>query len=376
MKRISTLLSLLAISAISNAQNISESFENYSTLAPLTNNCWSFTDVNLTTTSGITGTHSLTVLPATSNGGSSATPRIGQIMTPYINLIAGTSITLNAKISNRLSTTGTRTVSARFLDLAGNYTPVVATVTFDRSTNAAGTYSLTIPVAASEVKKLVIDVNGAGDGNTYLLMDDFTYASTFNTSAPYACGSSTIALPIKLLGFSGHLDNHTVKLQWSVADNHTGDRFEIQKSTNGSTFNATSILFTTAAVGNESYTYNDPAAFTTTVYYRIKIVNKNNTTSFSPVVTVKGAAVENKNIRLMQNPVQETMNLQYTSAVKATMSLNIYTMTGVKVQATTLTVNEGMNSLTLPLVSSVSKGMYVATLSSGNEHTTIKFSKK
>ncbi len=82
MKRISTLFSLLVFAAASNAQTINETFENYSSLSELTNNCCSFSGVGLSTTTGITGTKSLVIIPTTSAGGS-GNSNIAQIITPF-----------------------------------------------------------------------------------------------------------------------------------------------------------------------------------------------------------------------------------------------------------------------------------------------------
>ena len=229
MKKISTLCALVLFSAFSYAQTINETFENYSNATELTDKCWSLSGVGLTKTTGITGNSSLFITPTTS-AGTSTNSNIGQIVTPYINLQAGVDLTFKIKLSNKLSTQATRTIQASLLDFSGVYSPVLVTLTLDKNSSFTSAYTVTVPITASGIKKLVIDITGKGDGNSYLFVDDLTYLSTYNYNAPYACGSAPVILPIKLTSFSGSLVNNKVQLKWTVTENETGDRFEWKKA--------------------------------------------------------------------------------------------------------------------------------------------------
>ena len=108
---------------------------------------------------------------------------------------------------------------------------------------------------------------------------------------PYAntggCPVAEIPLPIKLLSFQGAVVNGKAQLNWLVDDNHTGDRFQIEKSNDGKNFSVNSVLFTTTKIGTETYTYTENAKLEGGAYYRIKIINKDNSVSYSKIVFLK-----------------------------------------------------------------------------------------
>ena len=378
MNKIFTLFASSFFCAASlNAQTINETFENYSSGTQLTNNCWSLSGVDLSTTMGISSTKSLFIVPTTS-AGSSANSNIGQIITPFINLVAGTSITLKLKLSNDLAGQATRTVQARLLNFSGVYSSVLATITLDKNSTSASAYTLTVPIAAAGVQKLVLDINGNGDGNTWMFLDDMVYASTYNYSAPYACGTyaSPITLPIKLLSFSGSVLNNKVQLQWLVDDNHTGDRFEVEKSNDGKNFRVNAMLFTTGEIGNAAYAYNEATVLDGGVYYRIKIINKDNSVSYSKVIFLKkataGTAAE---ITLLQNPIQSTLSFSFTSSTTETATVNLYNMAGIKVLSFDITVQKGLNTITEPVDSKVTKGTYILEMRSTTQRRPVKVTK-
>src|SRR5215207_9943106 len=104
------------LSVQSFAQTINEGFESASSLTDLTNNCWSFVGVSFSTTTGITGTHSLQVIPTTSGGATvGGNANTAMIVTPYINFVANTNLAVSIKLSSNLATQAERTVKARLL---------------------------------------------------------------------------------------------------------------------------------------------------------------------------------------------------------------------------------------------------------------------
>jgi hypothetical protein len=377
MKTISTLCTLVLFATVVNAQTINETFENYSTTTDLTNKCWSLSGVGLSKTTGITGSSSLFIIPTTS-AGSSTNSNIGQIVTPYINLQAGTDLTFKIKLSNKLSTQATRTVQARLLDFSGVYSPVLATLTLDKNSAFTSAYTVTVPIAATGVQKLVIDINGNGDGNSYLFLDDLIYLSTYNYDAPYACGSngSFSTLPVKLTSFSGSLVNNKVQLKWTVAENETGDRFELEKSNDGKNFSVSSILFTTSQIGNEAYLYNEVVALEGGVYYRIKIINKDNSISYSSVVFLKSnAGTITEKITLLKNNLQSSLSFSLNSSNTEAANVNLYNAAGVKVYSSDITIQKGINTIAVDTYINFAHGIYILEVASTTKRIAVKLTK-
>ncbi len=55
------------------------------------------------------------------------------------------------------------------------------------------------------------------------------------------------------------MKNDKTVLQWAIAENETGERFEVEKSNNGKNFVMAGLLFTTEKQGIETYFFKDAA---------------------------------------------------------------------------------------------------------------------
>ncbi|MFN2438584.1 MAG: hypothetical protein ABR503_05255 [Chitinophagaceae bacterium] len=375
MKKISTLFALVLTATLVTAQTINETFENYSSTTDLTNKCWSLSGAGLSTTAGITGTKSLVIIPTTSAGGS-ANSNTAQIMTPYINLQAGVNVTFKIKLSNDLSTQATRIIQARLLDFAGVYSSVLVTLTLDKNSTSASAYIVTVPIASAGIKKLVLDITGNGDGNSSLFLDDIIYSSTYNYDAPYACGSngSFSTLPVKLTSFSCSLINTKAQLKWTVEANETGDRFEIERSIDGRNFSTASVIFITNKIGSESYSYNETKTLDGGAYYRIKIINKDNSVSYSSVVYLKNASEKTlEKITLLQNNTQ-SIAFSFNASITEPAVVNLYNAAGIKMYSLNITTKKGANTV-IENVRNLSHGIYILEVASTTQRLSVKLNK-
>ncbi|WP_299756469.1 GDSL-type esterase/lipase family protein [uncultured Pontibacter sp.] len=96
-------------------------------------------------------------------------------------------------------------------------------------------------------------------------------------------------LPVELAAFSASSNpNQNVTLSWQTASEKDNAYFEVQRSLNGNDFQeigrVTGAGTTSMA---QSYTYTDAAAMAGTLYYRLKQVDTDGTSSFSKVVQVQ-----------------------------------------------------------------------------------------
>ncbi|MBL7739462.1 MAG: T9SS type A sorting domain-containing protein [Chitinophagaceae bacterium] len=128
--------------------------------------------------------------------------------------------------------------------------------------------------------------------------------------SPAAAFSATtsFALPVKLVKWEATPANGKVKLQWTTASEVNAGHFVIERSADGVHY--TSVA-TVQAAGNSTadiqYSKEDPNPLAGKSYYRLKMVDLDGKTEYSPVRTVilSTTAV----IRLAANPVQEKLEL-------------------------------------------------------------------
>ncbi len=115
--------------------------------------------------------------------------------------------------------------------------------------------------------------------------------------------------PLKLISFTGSLTlDNTVALQWITTLETKTRYFIIEKTTN---FMNYTILDTVYADNNanftETYSANDPRPIMGMNYYRLRIVNADGTTSYSPVVAIR--FTNSKAPLLFPNPASAFVNI-------------------------------------------------------------------
>jgi hypothetical protein len=70
-----------------------------------------------------------------------------------------------------------------------------------------------------------------------------------------------------------------------VSQNETADQFEVEKSTDGKHFFLAALVFGTDKAENGRYEFYEKGGHQK-ILYRIKVINKNRETGYSPVVEI------------------------------------------------------------------------------------------
>ena len=183
-------------------------------------------------------------------------------------------------------------------------------------------------------------------------------------------------LPLSIISFSGTLNQGVPLLKWTVADNETGDHFELQKSSDGTRFSTVAAISVTDKEGLESYAYNDQKIFGGSTYYRLKMVNKTYSVAYSRIIVLKNLIGKNGGkITILENPVGSALTFNYNASQTEIKTVDLYNVLGVKVYSAKVNVETGVNSISLTLGNKVTKGIYVMELSDNNEISTAKIIK-
>ena len=100
--------------------------------------------------------------------------------------------------------------------------------------------------------------------------------------------SSSRPLPVELTRFNATAQAKGVALSWATATEKNNDRFEVQRSADGQSFQT---IGTVKGQGNSSslreYSFTDSRPFAGQSYYRLRQVDTDGSSAFSPVVTVQ-----------------------------------------------------------------------------------------
>ena len=110
----------------------------------------------------------------------------------------------------------------------------------------------------------------------------------FTSPSPAPPPTITIT-PAKVTSINGNISNGKLLLQWTVSENENADQFEIEKSSDGKNFKVAALVFGTDKSVSDNYSFYEKAA-TKKIVYRVKIINKNQTVSYSIGVVINPEA--------------------------------------------------------------------------------------
>lgn len=195
-------------------------------------------------------------------------------------------------------------------------------------------------------------------------------------------GDKTNPLPVSLTAFTATRSNQNVLLAWATATEQNNAGFEVQVSTNGTTFHKLAFIASQSPNSSQklAYTYTDAEAGKSgTRYYRLRQLDITGGESFSPVraVAFDGAAVAVA-LSAYPNPFGDKVDFNLDASTLGTngvAQVQLLDMTGRIVREQSLTVQNA--SLTLDNLSDLRSGLYVARIMLPNGVTkTIRIQKQ
>jgi len=167
-----------------------------------------------------------------------------------------------------------------------------------------------------------------------------------------------VTLPLKLLNFSGHLqNNNAVSLQWQTADEQGVSKYELQYSTDGINYAYTLDVAQAQNEDNNNYDYlhDDPVSGNN--YYRIKMINADGSFTYSNVVMI---TVTNDNYVIVSpNPAADNIVITLPDTDEATVA--IYNSVGSLVKTARL-----YSAITTTDIHSLFSGTYFINIVENN----------
>ncbi|HMP87250.1 MAG TPA: T9SS type A sorting domain-containing protein, partial [Lacibacter sp.] len=208
-----------------------------------------------------------------------------------------------------------------------------------------------------------------------------TTGSASNTNRMYSIWfrdfnyQQPLILPVKLLSFNGNSHNQKVTLNWMVDMNEDADSYEVEKSTNGRDFSKVALVFPTNKQGVESYIYNAAAPAQGKELYRLKLVDKNGTISYSRILAFQAAGAATANtLRIAGNPAGGQLNVSYQTNNRQ-ITLRVLNMNGGTLLQQTVATMTGTNLIGVDISSIAGTGLYILEVVDGPVRTSTRFVK-
>jgi glucose/arabinose dehydrogenase len=176
----------------------------------------------------------------------------------------------------------------------------------------------------------------------------------------------TAVLPLTLLSFSGASHSGYNDLKWKTADQSNIERFVIEYSTNGTSWQAAGAVPAVNQTGDISYSYRHYTTETGKILYHLRIEEIDGKQRYSPIIVLNSK--EKNSIRVY--PTILTNNILQVSSEKMITRINIIDGNGRLVMEKVTGGQQGYFTVSLP---TLSKGMYWVQLQtdSGNESVKI-----
>lgn len=183
-----------------------------------------------------------------------------------------------------------------------------------------------------------------------------TPSSFYTVGSEVVGGALCAVLPMQITSFEA-LPAHdgTVTIRWVAENESATDKYILERSANGSTWEAIKTISATGNGGVQKYVTQDPNPLYPVSYYRIQQVTANNTTTYSQMVVAKMDEAINNTFVSTPNPARESVNITFReNALPQNISVELLNNMGVRVPVKP-DFNGNIISLKLP---ALSNGIY------------------
>jgi hypothetical protein len=181
--------------------------------------------------------------------------------------------------------------------------------------------------------------------------------------------TSGFPLPLALQSFSGALVNNSTKLEWAASNEVNVKEYAVEESTDKENFNVIGLVVAKNSTGINNYEYTTTAPKATT-YYRLKMINKDGSFTYSSIVALNGN-VSTKKLTVFPNPAISTITLTHEQAIDGA-TIKIFSVNGKTVSVANVQTGATQTSID---VSSLIKGSYIVSYENNGSRTITQFVK-
>jgi hypothetical protein len=150
--------------------------------------------------------------------------------------------------------------------------------------------------------------------------------SGFGAGIPGASGP----LPVTLLSFTGKLQKENVLLEWTTGFEQNSRGFEIEKSFDGAGFHKIGFVSSANSINGMSYNFTDPQKAAEYNYYRLKLVDIDNTFKYSDVVLVKNNNSK-QDVLITANPFIDNLTFRFSQIPNGKVTVSVYDIKGSRI---------------------------------------------
>ena len=189
-------------------------------------------------------------------------------------------------------------------------------------------------------------------------------ATSSSTPTPTPSSSSSV-LPVELSQFSAREGNGSIRISWRTETEINNDGFELQRSTNGFTFNKISwIKGRGNSVQSTNYNYEDKNVNANQLYYyRLKQKDFDGTTDYSNIISLKLEGQDEIKVKdIYPNVVRNGfVNIEIVANSTNQAELLVMSMSGQLITRKKTSIRSGQNMIRIDLQNAAA-GIYVVNV--------------
>jgi hypothetical protein len=216
--------------------------------------------------------------------------------------------------------------------------------------------------------------------NTNYTYDVYEYNGKYMHVAFGAKASNSgQTLPVKLISFVATAKENDVLLNWSTASETNNKGFEIERSTNGRTFEKVNFV---KGAGNSSkvisYNFVDKNVWLLSVaeaFYRLKQVDLDGKYTYSNIVRVDKNTKEANALSAFPNPYSNDYSISFTAINEGNATVEMMDIQGKVVAVKNAAVVNGANTISMDEASTLKAGIYFVRINVNGEMQTLKLVK-
>ncbi|WP_221390674.1 CotH kinase family protein [Dyadobacter sp. NIV53] len=216
------------------------------------------------------------------------------------------------------------------------------------------------------------DTNGADNENGEIAQN---YSNIYEgvTQQWIFTAMEPTALPIYTSGFRASLNNKNVELSWNVNQEKNGEGFDIQRSSDpkNSPFAKIGHIYLRDSPEGR-YTFTDSIPEPGSNYYRLKMIDSDNSFMFSNIITIRYNPYIAMNVAPL--PAQNRFNLNFHSDKSGNGFMEMYDIIGRKIMDKEFDFKTGKNEVSQN-IDGLADGLYFLKVLMNDQIQTLKLLK-
>lgn len=186
--------------------------------------------------------------------------------------------------------------------------------------------------------------------NSSVFLQKFNYLNTILPISP-------------LTAFTGNAKDNSVKLGWSLASSNKLQAVVLEKSSNGSDYDAVNEYWMNvdSTKVSSDFHYTDNAVLST-VYYRLKMISESGNVEYSNILDFKMVSAEVNKFKVYPTLISGAATINFSAEKASTAFLQLVDYSGREVYHQQVQLADGNNNISISNFGNLPTGSYIAVL--------------